>query len=104
MFWEKAWNICQEVFCYTNHTLMPEALEKWPVSLFASVLPRHLEIIFEINRRFLDDVRLKFPGDEDKLARLSVIDEDDGNYVRMAHLACVGSQAIIGVATMHSDL
>ncbi len=74
------------------------------MSLFASVLPRHLEIIFEINRRFLDDVRLKYPGDEDKLARLSLIDENDGKYVRMAHLACVGSQAINGVAAMHTEL
>ena len=104
MPWEQAWNITQQVFCYTNHTLLPEALEKWPLSLFASVLPRHLEIIFEINRRFLDDVRLKYPGDEAKISKLSLIDESDGKYVRMAHLACVGSQAINGVAAMHTEL
>ena len=92
------------VLCYTNHTLLPEALEKWPLSLFATVLPRHLEIIFEINRCFLDEVRLRYPGNEAKVARLSLIDESDGKYVRMAHLACVGSQAINGVAAMHTEL
>ncbi len=104
MPWEQAWTITQQVFCYTNHTLLPEALEKWPLSLFAAVLPRHLEIIYEINRRFLDEVRLRYPGDETKVARLSLIDESDGKYVRMAHLACVGSQAINGVAAMHTEL
>jgi glycogen phosphorylase len=102
--WEKAWSITTQVFCYTNHTLLPEALEKWPLSLFASVLPRHLEIIFEINRRFLDDVRLHYPGDETKLSQLSLIDEVDGKYIRMAYLACVGSQAINGVAALHTEL
>ncbi len=104
MSWEQAWNITQQVFCYTNHTLLPEALEKWPLPLFASVLPRHLEIIFEINRRFLDDVRLKYPGDETKVAHLSLIDEQGDRYVRMAHLACVGSRAINGVAELHTEL
>ena len=102
--WEKAWTITTQVFCYTNHTLLPEALEKWPLSLFASVLPRHLEIIYEINRRFLDDVRLHYPGDETKLSQLSLIDEMDEKYIRMAHLACVGSQAINGVAALHTEL
>jgi glycogen phosphorylase len=96
--WDQAWNISQQVFCYTNHTLLPEALERWPLPLFASVLPRHLEIIFEINILVLDDVRLKYPGDEARVARLSLTDESDERYVRMARLACIGSQAINGVA------
>jgi starch phosphorylase len=104
MPWDQAWNITQQVFCYTNHTLLPEALERWPLPLFASVLPRHLEIIFEINIRFLDDVRLKYPGDETRVARLSLIDESGERYVRMAHLACIGSRAINGVAELHSEL
>jgi starch phosphorylase len=104
MPWDQAWNITQQVFCYTNHTLLPEALERWPLPLFASVLPRHLEIIFEINIRFLDDVRLKYPGDDARVARLSLIDESGERYVRMAHLACIGSQAINGVAELHSEL
>jgi starch phosphorylase len=102
--WDQAWNITLQVFCYTNHTLLPEALEKWSLSLFAKILPRHLEIIFEINRHFLEDVRRKYPGDEGKVARLSLIDENDGKYVRMAHLGCVGSQAINGVAALHTEL
>jgi starch phosphorylase len=89
---------------YTNHTLLPEALEKWPLPLFKSVLPRHLEIIYEINWRFLDDMRLRFPFDLDKLSRLSIIDEQGEHYVRMAHLACVGSFAINGVAALHTQL
>ncbi len=102
--WDQAWSMTRQVFCYTNHTLLPEALEKWPLSLFAAVLPRHLEIIFEINHRFLDDVRLKYPGDEAKAARLSLIDESGDRSVRMAHLAAVGSQAINGVAALHTEL
>ena len=89
---------------YTNHTLLPEALEKWPVSLFENILPRHLEIIYEINRRFLDEVRLRYPGDDDRVRRMSIIDEEGGRYVRMAHLACVGSHAVNGVAELHSEL
>ncbi len=104
MDWDKAWQITVETCGYTNHTLLPEALEKWPLPLFARVLPRHLEIIFEINRRFLDDVRLRYPGDKDRLARLSLIDESGGKYVRMANLACVGSHAINGVAALHTEL
>jgi starch phosphorylase len=102
--WEQAWAITQGVFCYTNHTLLPEALEKWPLPLFAQVLPRHLEIIFEINRRFLAEVRRRFPGADDMAARLSLIDESGEKYVRMANLACVGSRAINGVAALHAEL
>ncbi len=102
--WEQAWDITRRVFCYTNHTLLPEALERWPLPLFAEVLPRHLEIIFEINRRFLDEVRLLYPFDDGKVARLSLIDETGPKFVRMANLACVGSRAINGVASLHTEL
>jgi starch phosphorylase len=102
--WEKAWSITQETFAYTNHTLLPEALEKWPLSIFGSLLPRLLEIIYEINRRFLDQVRLKYWGDEEKIYRLSLIDESGEKYVRMANLATVGSHAVNGVAELHSQL
>ena len=104
MPWEPAWEITRKTFGYTNHTLLPEALERWGIPLFSSVLPRHLEIIYEINRRFLDEVRLRFPGDDDRIARMSLIDEGGERYVRMANLACVGSSAINGVARLHSDL
>ncbi|GAB4227308.1 MAG: glycogen/starch/alpha-glucan phosphorylase [Stanieria sp.] len=104
MDWEQAWSITQKSFGYTNHTLLPEALEKWSLELFNRLLPRHLEIIYEINRRFLDLVRMKYPQDNDKLARLSLIDETESKYVRMAHLACVGSHAINGVAQLHTQL
>lgn len=102
--WDDAWRITTRTLAYTNHTLLPEALEKWPRSLFAAMLPRHLEIIFEINRRFLDQVRQRFPGDDARVERLSIFDESGQKYVRMAHLACVGSHAINGVAALHSDL
>ena len=102
--WEQAWEITRKTLAYTNHTLLPEALETWPLPLFAEHLPRHLEIIYEINRRFLDEVRLKYPLDEDRLRRLSLIDEAGGKSVRMANLACVGSHAINGVAALHSEL
>ncbi len=102
--WDRAWGITQNVFGYTNHTLLPEALERWGVGLFGSLLPRHLEIIYEINRRFLEEVRLRYPGDEDRVRRMSLIDESGERYVRMAHLACAGSHAINGVARLHSDL
>lgn len=102
--WESAWSITQRSFGYTNHTLLPEALETWPVTLFAQLLPRHLEIIYEINRRFLDEVRLRFPGDQQRLQQLSLFTEGDESRVRMAHLACVGSFSINGVAELHSQL
>ncbi len=104
MVWERAWDITQRACGYTNHTLLPEALETWPLPMFREMLPRHLEIIFEINRRFLDEVRLRFPGDDARLARMSLIDETGDKRVRMAHLACVGSHAINGVAALHTEL
>jgi len=104
MGWDQAWNITQNTFAYTNHTLLPEALERWSVPLFAAVLPRVLEIIFEINRRFLDEVRARYPGDDARVARMSLIEETGERYVRMANLACVGSRAVNGVAKLHSDL
>ena len=104
MDWEKAWDITQKTFCYTNHTLLPEALEKWPIKLFGTILPRHLEIIYEINRRFLDQVRSRYPGDEGRVQRLSLIDESGERYLRMANLSCVGSHAINGVARLHTEL
>jgi glycogen phosphorylase len=102
--WDAAWAITVATFGYTNHTLLPEALETWPLPMFAELLPRHLEIIYEINRRFLDEVRARFPGDEARLARMSLIGEEGDRRVRMAHLATVGSHAINGVAALHSDL
>ncbi len=102
--WDAAWQVTRQTFAYTNHTLLPEALEKWSVPLFGRLLPRHLEIIYEINRRFLDEVRAKFPGDDARVARLSLIDESGERSVRMAHLATVGSHHVNGVARLHSDL
>src|SRR5690349_5609324 len=102
--WAHAWDITVATFGYTNHTLLPEALEKWSLNLFRESLPRHLEIIYEINRRFLDEVRSHFPGDVERVRRMSLIGEDGGQTVRMAHLATVGSHAINGVAALHSDL
>jgi len=102
--WDEAWQITVATFGYTNHTLLPEALETWPLTMFAESLPRHLEIIYEINRRFLDEVAAKFPGDDARLRRMSLIGEDNGKSVRMAHLATVGSHAINGVAALHSEL
>ena len=104
MDWDEAWHITVNTFAYTNHTLLPEALEKWPLQLFGELLPRHTEIILEINRRFLDFVRTTYPGDEARAARMSLIDEDGVRSVRMAHLACVGSHAVNGVAALHSEL
>ena len=104
MDWDTAWKVTQETMAYTNHTLLPEALEKWSLPLFSRTLPRHIEIIYEINRRFLDEVRLRYPGDDERAARLSLIDESGLKYVRMAHLASVGSHRINGVAALHSDL
>jgi starch phosphorylase len=102
--WDQAWDITQRTLGYTNHTLLPEALEKWPVDWFSTVAPRHLEIIYEINRRFLDDVRKKFPGDQDLVARVSLIEEGPVRKVRMANLAIVGSHSTNGVAAIHSRL
>jgi glycogen phosphorylase len=104
MSWETAWYVTERTFAYTNHTLLPEALEKWPIKLFGSLLPRHLEIIYEINRRFLDEVRLKFGHDQARIARMSLIDETGERYVRMAYLATVGSHKVNGVAELHSQL
>lgn len=104
MEWDMAWHITQNTFAYTNHTLLPEALEKWPLPLFGSLLPRHLEIIFEINQRFLDEVRTKGQVDDDRIERLSLIEETEKKYVRMANLASVGSHAINGVAALHTEL
>src|SRR4029453_388668 len=104
MDWDQAWAITQQTCGYTNHTLLSEALEKWPLSLFGKVLPRHLDIIYEINRRFLDQLRLSHSGDDELLRRLSLIDETGEKYVRMAHLASVGSPAINGVAALHTEL
>ena len=104
MPWDEAWGITQRTCAYTNHTLLPEALEKWPVELFGAVLPRHLEIVYEINRRFLDELRQAAPADDRRLARLSLIDESAPRSVRMAHLAAVGSHCINGVAALHTEL
>ncbi len=102
--WDDAWDVTQKTFGYTNHTLLPEALEKWPLPLFRSLLPRHLEIIFEINNRFLEKVRAHYPGDKDRVSSMSLIEEAGEKYIRMANLACVGSFAINGVAELHTEL
>jgi starch phosphorylase len=102
--WEQAWDIVTRSLSYTNHTLLPEALEKWDLELFGSLLPRHLELIYEINRRFLQQVRLKYPGNEKILRKVSIIDEEGSRSVRMANLATVASHHVNGVAALHSDL
>lgn len=102
--WEDAWDLTVRTLAYTNHTLLPEALEKWPVDLFELVLPRHLEIIYEINRRFLDDVRQRYPGDEKRIERVSLIGDGPVRHVRMANLAIVGCHSTNGVAAIHSEL
>jgi len=102
--WDTAWDITQKSLAYTNHTLLPEALEQWPLALFSRLLPRHLEIIYEINDRFLEQVRVRYLGDPERVGRLSLINESGHRAVRMAHLACVGSHAINGVAALHSEL
>ncbi|HXJ76544.1 MAG TPA: glycogen/starch/alpha-glucan phosphorylase, partial [Candidatus Dormibacteraeota bacterium] len=102
--WDQAWDLTRKVLAYTNHTLLPEALEKWPVQWFQDMLPRHLEIIFEINRRLLDDVRARYPGDEARVASVSLIEEGPVRKVRMANLAIVGSHSTNGVAAIHSGL
>ncbi len=102
--WEQAWEITHQSIAYTNHTLLPEALEKWDLKLFKTLLPRHMEIIYEINRRFLQVVRLQYPGDDSMLEKMSIIDERGNKSVRMAHLATVGSHHVNGVAALHSEL
>jgi glycogen phosphorylase len=102
--WDEAWDLTQRTLAYTNHTLLPEALERWPLHYFQQMLPRHLEIIFEINRRFLDDARRRYPGDEERIGRLSLIEEGPEDKVRMANLAIVGSHSTNGVAAIHSRL
>lgn len=105
MGWNRAWGICQKVFAYTNHTLLPEALEKWSVPLFQKVLPRHLQIIFEINRRFLEEVvEARWPGDDAMKGKLSIIEEGNPKQIRMAYLATVASHAVNGVAALHTEL
>ncbi len=104
MEWDAAWHVTQNAMSYTNHTLLPEALEQWPRNLFGALLPRHLEIIEDINRRHLEVVRKKFPSDEGCAQRLSLINEDGEKFVRMAHLAALGSHAINGVAALHTEL
>jgi starch phosphorylase len=102
--WDTAWAICTKTFAYTNHTVLPEALETWPVALIGHLLPRHLEIIYEINHRFLQEVAAKYPGDEQRLSRMSIIQEGHERRVRMAHLAIVGSHSVNGVAALHSAI
>ncbi len=102
--WDKAWDLTQRTLAYTNHTLLPEALEKWPLPWFEAMLPRQLEIIYEINRRFLDVVRAKYPGDDARVARVSLIEEGEPKKIRMAHVAIVGSHSTNGVAAIHTDL
>jgi starch phosphorylase len=104
MSWEDAWRITSETFAYTNHTLLPEALETWPLSMFGRLLPRHLEIVYEINARFMDGVRERFPDDYDRQRRMSLIDDHGGGSVRMANLATVGSFSVNGVSALHTDL
>jgi starch phosphorylase len=102
--WDSAWDITKRTLAYTNHTLLPEALEKWPIRWFEMLIPRHLEIIYEINRRLLDDVRAKFPGDEGRVERISLVEETGERKIRMANLAIVGSHSTNGVAAIHSGL
>ncbi|KAG5284903.1 hypothetical protein AALO_G00031780 [Alosa alosa] len=102
--WEKAWEICVKTCAYTNHTVLPEALERWPIDLFQHLLPRHLEIVYEINRRHMERVAAKFPGDVERLRRMSLIEEGGQKRVNMAHLCIVGSHAVNGVARIHSDI
>ena len=102
--WDEAWDISVRTLAYTNHTLLPEALERWPIELFELLVPRHLEIIYEINRRFLDEVSARYPGDDSRRQRMSLIEETPARKVRMAHLAVVGTHSTNGVAEIHSEL
>ncbi len=100
--WNESWDIVTRTFAYTNHTLMPEALEKWPVSLMKNLLPRHMEIIYEINARFFRQVSYKYPGDIERLRNMSLIEEGGEPQVRMAYLAIVGSHSVNGVSQLHT--
>src|SRR6202034_2166038 len=102
--WDEAWDGTRRTLAYTNHTLLPEALEKWPLAWFEALLPRHLEIIYEINRRLLESVRARFPGDDERIQHVSLIEEGAAKKVRMANLAIVGSHSTNGVAAIHSEL
>src|SRR4029450_1067074 len=102
--WDQAWDLTQRTLAYTNHTLLPEALEKWPLHWFEPIIPRNLEIIYEINRRFLDEVLSRYPHDSQRVARMSLIEEGRERTVRMANLAIVGSHSTNGVAAIHSEL
>ncbi len=102
--WDEAWDLTKRTLAYTNHTLLPEALEKWPLGWFKDMLPRHLEIILEINRRFLDAARVRYPGDEDRIRRMSLVEEGTERKIRMAHLAIVGSHSTNGVSAIHTGL
>ena len=102
--WDQAWDLTQRTLAYTNHTLLPEALEKWPVAWFQMILPRHLEIIFEINRRFLGSVRIRYPGDEQRVQRVSLVEEGAECKIRMANIAIVGSHSTNGVSAIHTGL
>jgi starch phosphorylase len=102
--WKQAWDITNKAFAYTNHTVLPEALEKWPVSLLERLLPRHMKLIYDINHYFLELISTRFPGDIDKQRAMSIIEEGSTRYVRMANLAIIGSHAVNGVAEIHSNL
>ena len=102
--WEEAWEITSETFAYTNHTILPEALEQWPVWFFEQILPRHLQIVYEINEHFIKDVQARFPGEPERLSRMSIVEEHWERKIRMAHLAIVGSHSVNGVAALHSEI
>src|SRR5262249_48371609 len=102
--WEEAWTITRQCFAYTNHTILPEALEKWPVDMLERILPRHLQIIYEINKRFLDEVRAAYPGDDERVRGVSLIEEGPPKQARMANLAVVGSFSVNGVSALHTNL
>ena len=104
MPWDEAWDIVRRTFAFTNHTVLPEVMERWPTALFGRILPRHLEIIYELNRRFIEQVRQRFPDDEERVARISILDENGEQQVRMAHLAVVGSFSVNGVAPLQTQL
>jgi starch phosphorylase len=102
--WEQAWNIVYRTFAYTNHTVLPEALEKWSVALIGKLLPRHLDLIYLINHLFLEKVKQKFPGDNSKIAKMSLIEEGDEKKVRMANLSIIAAHSVNGVAAIHSEI